>query len=265
MADASCSRQLAADKSTPNLYWQRADGTGEAQRLTESTNAQEPGIVASERQVPGVRGERLQADDPADGGRRRVGLEAGHALTRFRTVLSRRPSRCSRRTGDGSRTCRTSRGPLKCTCGRSPGRAASGRSRPAAALSRPGRAPGTNCSTAANGQIMVAAFTADGDTFRAEKPRLWSEARYQTRGAAPHVRPASRRTSGSRWRRAAQTPIGAKLDKVVFIFNFFDELRRLAPAKYGSGDVTTPAQVQPHADHRATRIHEHRGLTEIRR
>lgn len=29
---------------------------------------------------------------------------------------------------------------------------------------------------------------------------------------------------------AAQTPSGTKQDKVVFIFNFFDELRRIAPA-----------------------------------
>ena len=32
-----------ADKATPNLYWQRADGTGDAQRLTESKNPQQPG------------------------------------------------------------------------------------------------------------------------------------------------------------------------------------------------------------------------------
>ena len=31
-----------ADTLTPNLYWQRADGTGDAERLTESTNAQQP-------------------------------------------------------------------------------------------------------------------------------------------------------------------------------------------------------------------------------
>ena len=31
-----------ADKATPNLYWQRADGTGEAERLTESKNPQSP-------------------------------------------------------------------------------------------------------------------------------------------------------------------------------------------------------------------------------
>ena len=29
---------------------------------------------------------------------------------------------------------------------------------------------------------MVAPFTVEDDSFRAEKPRLWSEGRYQTRG-----------------------------------------------------------------------------------
>ena len=46
-----------ADKSTPNLYWQRADGTGDARaphREQEPTAAR---LVASERQVPGVRGD----------------------------------------------------------------------------------------------------------------------------------------------------------------------------------------------------------------
>ena len=32
-----------ADKSTLNLWWQRADGTGDAQRLTESSRSQMPG------------------------------------------------------------------------------------------------------------------------------------------------------------------------------------------------------------------------------
>ncbi len=31
-----------ADQATRNLYWQRADGTGEAERLTESKNPQYP-------------------------------------------------------------------------------------------------------------------------------------------------------------------------------------------------------------------------------
>ena len=33
-----------------------------------------------------------------------------------------------------------------------------------------------------NGQIMVAPYAAEGDSFRAEKPRLWSEGRYVVRG-----------------------------------------------------------------------------------
>jgi serine/threonine-protein kinase len=80
-----------------------------------------------------------------------------------------------------------------------------------------------------NGQIVVAPFTVDGDSFRAEKSQLWSEARYQTRGPG---RMFDLHPDGERFALApaAQTPVGAKLDKVVFIFNFFDELRRIAPA-----------------------------------
>jgi hypothetical protein len=78
------------------------------------------------------------------------------------------------------------------------------------------------------GQIMVAAFSADGRTFRAEKPRLWSEAHYETRGTA---RMFDLHRDGERFALApaGQAPVGAKLDKIVFIFGFFDELRRTRP------------------------------------
>ena len=42
MAAASRSHSARADNSTFNLYWQRADGTGDAQRLTESKHSQWP-------------------------------------------------------------------------------------------------------------------------------------------------------------------------------------------------------------------------------
>jgi hypothetical protein len=35
---------------------------------------------------------------------------------------------------------------------------------------------------------------------------------------------------GERFAITAQTQTGAKQDKIVFLFNFFDELRRIAPA-----------------------------------
>jgi hypothetical protein len=71
-------------------------------------------------------------------------------------------------------------------------------------------------------------YSADGHTFRAEKARLWSEVRYQTRGPS---RMFDLHPDGERFALAAapRTTVGAPLDEVVFIFNFFDELRRVAP------------------------------------
>ena len=55
-----------ADASTPNLYWQRADGTGPAQRLTESKNPQQPAswhpsgtFLAFEEQHPTTKGDLM--------------------------------------------------------------------------------------------------------------------------------------------------------------------------------------------------------------
>src|SRR5205823_9517832 len=85
----------------------------------------------------------------------------------------------------------------------------------------------------ANGQIIVAPFTVEDDSFRAEKPRLWSNGRFGVRG--PN-RPFDLHPDGERF---AITPgvqaEGAKEDHVTFFFNFFDELRRIGPlAKRGS-------------------------------
>ena len=79
------------------------------------------------------------------------------------------------------------------------------------------------------GQIMVASFTTDGHTFRQETPRVWSEQRYMTRG---QVRMFDLHTDG-RFAIATdgRTPVGERLDNVAFVFNFFDQLRRLAPAR----------------------------------
>ena len=72
-------------------------------------------------------------------------------------------------------------------------------------------------------------MTVEGDSFRAEKPRLWSEARYLAR---PRQRSSDLHPDGERFALAAvpETQATARQDKVVFIFSFFDELRRVAPA-----------------------------------
>ena len=81
------------------------------------------------------------------------------------------------------------------------------------------RAPG--------GTIMVVSYTVEGDSFQAEKPRVWSE---QTILALSRGRSFDLHPDGERL--AVAVPSGQpeeKLDHVTFIFNFFDELRRIAP------------------------------------
>lgn len=77
---------------------------------------------------------------------------------------------------------------------------------------------------------MVAAYSVEGDSLRAEKPRRWSEARYVTNRPwrTCDLHPDGERFAIGPDMRASS---GANQDKVVFTFNFFDELRRIAPAQ----------------------------------
>jgi hypothetical protein len=74
---------------------------------------------------------------------------------------------------------------------------------------------------------MVVPFSIVGGTFRAERARPWSNTRLQMRGA---FRMFDVHPDGERFAIAlADRPAaGAKSDKLVFVLNFFDELRRLA-------------------------------------
>ena len=75
---------------------------------------------------------------------------------------------------------------------------------------------------------MVASFTVAGDVFRAETPRVWSSVRYTVRGL---TRMFDLHPSGDRIAMAPVTDMsdtGAS-ERVIATFNFFDELRRLAP------------------------------------
>ena len=77
-------------------------------------------------------------------------------------------------------------------------------------------------------QIMAVPYTVEGDLFRSERPRLWTERRILPR---PILRSLDLHPDGERVAVAVATEGRAEdsQDKVVFIFNFFDELRRLAP------------------------------------
>ena len=77
-------------------------------------------------------------------------------------------------------------------------------------------------------RIMVTSYTVEDDSFRADKPRLWSERPLNGR---PRQRWYDLHPDGDRIALSARadSPQG-KQDKVVFVFNFFDELKRVAPA-----------------------------------
>ena len=226
MANASCSRQLARIESTPNLYWQRADGTGDAQRLTVSTSPQEPGSWHPSGKFLAFEENRKLMILPMEGDE-----ESGW-----------KPGTPYLFSNDAVRGTEPMFSP--------DGRWLAYMSHPSGSIEvhvRPFPGPGGNWQISTgggglptwsptrhelyygmNGHIMVAGFSADGHTFRAERARLWSEVRYQTRGTS---RMFDLHPDGERFALApsAQAPVGAPLDKVVFIFNFFEELRRVAP------------------------------------
>jgi eukaryotic-like serine/threonine-protein kinase len=78
-------------------------------------------------------------------------------------------------------------------------------------------------------RIMVATYTANGDTFVADKPRLWSEKRLANTGLTPlfDLAPDGKRFAVLVAEEGREPP--AVQNHVTLILNFFDELRRRVP------------------------------------
>jgi Tol biopolymer transport system component len=86
-----------------------------------------------------------------------------------------------------------------------------------------------------DGRIIAVPYSISGDSFNADKPRPWSETRIAIRpraiaglfsGRTFDVTPDGERFA------VAPAPVDQKKqDKVFVVFNFFDELRRLAPVR----------------------------------
>ena len=78
-------------------------------------------------------------------------------------------------------------------------------------------------------QIMVVPYTVSGEAFRAEPPRVWSNVRIE--GTAAGLEPKfDLHPDGQRVAVDLRTSDHGS-DRLVFVFNFFDELRRQAPAR----------------------------------
>jgi hypothetical protein len=77
-------------------------------------------------------------------------------------------------------------------------------------------------------RIMAVSYRVDGESFRAGRPRVWSETRMatRTRQFSFALHPDGTRAAGAVTAQQGEE----RHDTVVFVLRFFDELRRLAPA-----------------------------------
>jgi serine/threonine-protein kinase len=221
-----------------NLYWQRADGSGSAQRLTTSPNPQvayswhpEGKLLAYVETFPTTNTDiMLLSVDGATG--RTLGAPTVFLNTQ---AAEGTPSF----SPDGRWMAYTSTD--------------SGRT---GVYVRPFPGPGGQWLIAADGshptwsprrrellffgpdqRVMVSAYTVEGDTFRAEAARPWSPVRLHTAtrglgggvdGLAFALHPDGDRIVGAP---ISDAEADMRDNRVVFLFNFFDELRRVAVPK----------------------------------
>ncbi len=223
----------SADKATPNLYWQRADGSGVAERLTESPNWQYPTswhpsgkfLAFSERQPQGqsdIMILPLEGDDVSGWtpGKPSVFLDTSfHESSPAFSPDGRWLAYQSRESGTDEVYVRPFPGPgsrslVSTAGGQSP------------VWSRNGKEVFYWSGDRSGEQIWVASYAVDGDSFRAEKPRAWSPVRIPRRAGNPRfdLHPDGKRFA------VLNAAEETEVRRVVFITNFFDELRRIAPS-----------------------------------
>ena len=77
---------------------------------------------------------------------------------------------------------------------------------------------------------MVASYRVEGSSFRPEKLQPWSEERLAPRANSSNyaLHPDGLRVAAFQ---VLDSQDEVKLNKAALIFNFFEELRRLAPSK----------------------------------
>jgi len=216
-----------AEKGMRNLYWQRADGTGDAERLTVSNNNQWPGSwhpsgkflafseISRQRSMPDIMILPMEGSEDS-------GWKPGNPTVFLNAPFVENNPAFS---PDGRWLAYMSR-----------------ESGEVEVYVRPFPGPGGKWQVSTSGgnfpiwsrirrelfyladdeRIMVALYTVDGDRFRAEKARLWSEVAVRPNTVDLHP-------DGQRFAvvKAPETA-DAKQDHVVLILNFFDYLRRIA-------------------------------------
>jgi eukaryotic-like serine/threonine-protein kinase len=226
------------DKRPANLYLKAADGTGAAERLTESPNAQRPGswhpsgrYLAFEELVPPGQSDVLilpMDGDVGSGGKPGKPTSfldsAAHERQPTFSPDGRWLAFVSDQSGRDEVYVRPFPGP-----GGQSQISASGGVFPTWSRTRHEIFYSSAAATSTSSrQLMVVPYTVVQGALRAEKPTLWSTGRHQTRGPQ---RMFDLHPDGTRFAIAPldDLEIAGNVDHISVFFNFFDELRRLAP------------------------------------
>jgi len=228
------------DKTSDNLYWQKADGTGDAKRLTVAPNDQVAGswhpsgkfLAFTERNPQtGTDVMILPFQDDVERGRQPgtptvfLNSSFGEQAPAF-SPDGRWLAYVSDETGRNEVYVRPFPGPGRkwaVSTGGATGAVWSRRSHDLLF--------GT-----VDGRIMVVSYVAAGDSFLVGKPELWSSGRFAHRrpgswsgevSAGFDLHPDGERVALASFSEDQAT---GKPDHARFVFNFFDELRRRVPA-----------------------------------
>lgn len=222
-----------ADK-TPNLYLQPVDGTGGAQRLTESRNMQTPSswhpngrsLVFEEQNAQTVSDLMilpLESEQAA-------GFKPGKP-TVFLNSLRLEGEAAFSPDGRWLAYVSNDSGRLEVFVRAFPGPGGEWQ-----VSTDGGRFPAWSRTAnqlfyrSADLKLMVSEYAVEKDSFHAEKARVWSETPFDARG--PN-RPFDLHPDGRRFAvlKSLVSEAETKRNHVTFIFNFADELRRIAPAR----------------------------------
>ena len=220
-----------------SLYWRRADGTGEVQRLTNGPNNQTPvswhptgKFLAFEEINPGKLSDIMIL--PIDGSES-AGWKPGTPAPFLNTEFQEQDPTfspdgkwlafMSNKSGHPEvyvRPFPASPGEWTISTG-----GGGGARFPVWSRARP-----ELFYTTLQGDLMMVSYTVKGDAFVAGKPEPWSKERFQTAGT---VRRFDLHPDGNRFLLSPmpRQDTSVKQDRVVFVFNWFDELKRIMPVK----------------------------------
>jgi|HubBroStandDraft_4_1064222.scaffolds.fasta_scaffold02286_2 Tol biopolymer transport system component len=219
-------------RGVPNLWWIRADGAGDAQRFTESKGSQFAGSWRPDGKVLAFRQFSLDTGSdimtiPVEGDEK-AGWKPGEPKPFVNSTFDERSPAFS---PDGRWLAYMSNESAGYEVYVRPFPGPGGKwqiSTGGGVIPKWSRNGKELFFRTADDKIMVATYTAFGDSFHADKPQLWSPGQFTDLGINSNfdVHPDGKRFAVLK---ASGTDQAAAVNKVNFVFNFFDEIGRKVP------------------------------------